>query len=172
VRSREPSERGSRGRIFCRGGRESTALRDVHKEHDEIGRETMMIRLWVTVAILLLAFGTAPAADRPFGGLDANGNGTLEQTELEKAAPKIFKKADRSGDGTLDRNEFKAAGGDPARFDEIDKDRNGRVDLDEFSKAAVERFKQVDTNRDGRIDNQELRSRQKPIENPLLIFYF
>jgi len=132
----------------------------------------MMVRLWATVAILLLAFGTGFAVDGPFGSLDADGNGTLEQAELEKAAPEIFKNADRSGDGTLDRDEFKAAGGNPARFDEIDKDRNGRIDLDEFSKAAAERFKQVDTNRDGRIDNQELRSRQKPIENPLLIFYF
>jgi hypothetical protein len=36
----------------------------------------------------------------------------------------------------------------------------------------IERFKQIDTNRDGRIDTQEWNSRQKPIQNPLLFFYF
>jgi Ca2+-binding EF-hand superfamily protein len=132
----------------------------------------MKIRLWVMAMITLMAFGTAHAAGDDFGGLDRDKNGKLEKAEIEKAAPEVFKKADRSGDGTLDRDEFKAAGGSSARFDQIDADKNGRIDPDEFRQAAIERFKQVDTNRDGRIDTQEWSKLQKPIQNPLIFFYF
>jgi len=132
----------------------------------------MKIRTWAMATILCLAMGTVQAAGGDFGGLDRDKNGTLEQAEVEEAAPEVFKKADGSGDGTLDRNEFKAAGGSSARFDLIDADKNGRIDPDEFREAMIERFKQVDTGRDGRIDTQEWSRRQKPIENPLLFFYF
>ena len=132
----------------------------------------MKIRIWLTAMIMLLAFGTAQAAGGDFGGLDRDKNGKLEKAEIEKASPEVFKKADSSGNGTLDRDEFQAAGGSSARFDEIDADKNGQIDPDEFRQAASERFKQLDTNRDGRIDSREWSKQQKPIQNPLIFFYF
>ena len=133
----------------------------------------MMIRLLGTaLAILLLAFGPAYGAGEDFGGLDRDKSGTLEKAEIEDAAPEILKKHDLNGDGALDLSEFTAAGGTSTRFDEIDRDKNGRIDPDEFRRAASQRFEQIDIDRNGRIDTQEWGKRQKPIQNPLLFFYF
>jgi Ca2+-binding EF-hand superfamily protein len=126
--------------------------------------------LAVVVAILLAGGAFAAAPD--FGGLDRDGNGLLEQAEISDAAPGILKKYDVDGDGFLDRSEFLAAGGSPSRFEFLDADKSGRVDIDEFRNAAIERFKQIDTDRNGRIDARELSRLQKPIQNPILFFYF
>ncbi|MDA8124479.1 MAG: hypothetical protein M0009_04725 [Deltaproteobacteria bacterium] len=126
----------------------------------------------LTVMMVLLLACAAYGAEPRLGTLDRDKSGTVEQTEIEKGAPAVFKKADKTKDRSLDRKEFEKAGGTPLRFDEIDKDKNGRIDIDEFRAAAIERFKQYDVNRDGRIDRQELRSRQAPIENPQLLFFF
>jgi Ca2+-binding EF-hand superfamily protein len=126
----------------------------------------------LTVVMVLLMAGAAYAAADDFGGLDKDKNGRLVQSEVENAAPGVFQKADKTRDGALDRKEFKTAGGSSLRFDEVDKDKNGRIDLDEFRAAAIARFKAIDANQDGWIDARELRSRQKPIQNPLIQFYF
>ena len=133
----------------------------------------MTMRVWIlgVIAAFLLA-GAAFAAAPDFGGLDRDGNGSLDQPEIGDAAPEILKTFDRNGDGSLDRAEFKTAGGTPSRFDLLDKDKNGRIDIDEFRSAALERFNQADTDRDGRIDAREWGKLQRPIQNPLLLFYF
>ncbi len=133
----------------------------------------MTMRTWIVgvIAAFLLA-GGAFAAATDFGGLDRDGNAYLDPAEIGDAAPEILKTFDRNGDGSLDRSEFETAGGSPARFELLDKDRNGRIDVDEFRDAASERFNQVDTDRDGRIDTREWGKLQRPIQNPLLFFYF
>ena len=131
------------------------------------------MRIWMlsVIAAVLLA-GVAFAAATDFGGLDRDGNGYLDQTEIGDAAPEILKTFDRNGDGSLDRSEFETAGGTSSRFELLDKDKNGRIDIDEFRRAAIERFNQVDTDHDGRIDTREWGKLQRPIQNPLLIFFF
>ncbi len=131
------------------------------------------MRIWIAgmIAAFLLA-GAAFAATNDFGGLDRDGNGYLDEAEIGDAAPEILKTFDRNGDGSLDRSEFETAGGTPSRFELLDKDKNGRIDIDEFRRAAIERFNQVDTDHDGRIDTREWGKLQRPIQNPLLIFFF
>jgi hypothetical protein len=133
----------------------------------------MAMRIWIVGAIAALILADAAFAAAPdFGGLDRDGKGYLNQAEIGDAAPEILKTFDRNGDGSLDRSEFEAAGGTPSRFEFMDKDKNGRIDVDEFRRAAVERFNQADTDRDGRIDAREWGKLQRPIQNPLLIFFF
>jgi Ca2+-binding EF-hand superfamily protein len=133
----------------------------------------MTMRVWILslVAVFLLA-GVSFAAATDFGGLDRDGNGYLDESEVRDAAPEVLKTFDRNGDGVLDRAEFEAAGGSPSRFDFLDKDKNGRIDIDEFRSAASERFKQIDTDRNGRIDVREWGKLQRPVQNPILMFYF
>jgi Ca2+-binding EF-hand superfamily protein len=132
----------------------------------------MMVRFWLVVTVVLLTAGLACGAGPDIADLDLDSNGTLEMTEIDKAASDVFKKSDTNSDGVLDQSEYKAAGGDPSRFGEVDRDGNGRIDIDEFREAARKRFEQIDSNRDGRIDAQEWSRRQKPIVNPLLILFF
>ena len=131
------------------------------------------MRIWIVgaIAAFLLA-GAAFAAVTDFGGLDRDGNGSLDQAEIGDAASEILKTFDRNGDGFLDRSEFETAGGTSSRFELLDKDKNGRIDVDEFRSAAIERFRQIDTDRDGRVDAREWGKLQRPIQNPLLFFYF
>ena len=133
----------------------------------------MTMRIWIVgvIAVFLLT-GVAFAAAPDFGELDRDKNGTLEEKEITEAAPELLKKYDRDGNGSLDRAEFETAGGTRSRFDFLDKDKNGRVDIDEFRSAASERFKQIDTDRNGRIDVREWGKLQRPVQNPILMFYF
>jgi len=134
-------------------------------------RGEMKIRILGMMTVFLLV-GAAFAAAPDFRGLDRDGNGYLDQSEIDGSAPEIFKNHDRDGDGFLDRSEFEAAGGSPPRFDEIDGDKNGRIDLEEFRAVARKRFEQFDVNREGRIDVQNWDRRQTPVVNPLIHFYF
>ena len=132
------------------------------------------MRIWIVgmIASLLLA-GSAFAATTDFGGLDRDGNGYLDMAEIESAAPEILKNHDRNGDAHLDRKEFKAAGGEPSRFDLLDRNKNGLLDLDELKYAGTARFNEFDTNRDGRIDTREWDKLKKPVARPVIIlFYF
>ena len=97
----------------------------------------MTMRIWIVgvIAVFLLA-GAAFAAAPDFGGLDRDGNGSLDEAEIGDAAPEVLKTFDRNGDGSLDRSEFETAGGTPSRFEFLDKDKNGRIDIDEFRSAA------------------------------------
>jgi len=133
----------------------------------------MTMRFWIAGAIAVFVLsGAAVAAAPDFGELDRDKNGTLEEKEITEVAPEILKKYDRDGNGSLDRAEFETAGGTRSRFDFLDKDKNGRVDIDEFRSAASERFKQIDTDRNGRIDVREWGKLQRPVQNPILMFYF
>jgi Ca2+-binding EF-hand superfamily protein len=133
----------------------------------------MTMRIWIAgVITIFLLTGVAFAAATDFGGLDRDGSGYLDESEIRDAAPEVLKTFDRNGDGVLDRSEFETAGGSPSRFEFMDKDKNGRIDIDEFRSAASERFKQIDTDRNGRIDVQEWNRLQRPIQNPILFFYF
>ena len=128
--------------------------------------------LGVVMAVLLAGAAFAAAAD--FGGLDRDGNGSLDRAEIDSAAPELLRKYDLNGDGFIDRKEFKAAGGIRSRFDLLDRDKNGVLGLDEMKYAAALRFKEFDTNRDGRIDTSEWKKLlKKPVARPMIdLFYF
>ena len=134
---------------------------------------SVTMRIWIlgVIAAFLLA-GAAFAAAPDFEELDRDGSGYLDRVEIGDTATEIFKTFDRNGDGFLDRSEFETAGGIPSRFELLDRDKNGRIDIGEFRRAAIERFEQVDTDRDGQIDAREWGILQRPIQNPILFFYF
>lgn len=134
----------------------------------------MTMRTWIVgVTAVLLVAGLAFAAAPDFGILDQDGNGYLDQAEIESAAPEILKKYDRNGDGRLDRKEFETAGGARSRFDLLDRNKNGLIDLDELKQTGAERFKDLDTSRDGRIDTREWDALRQPAGKPVInLFYF
>lgn len=73
-----------------------------------------------------------------------------------------FKRFDRNGDGTIDQSEIEAAVAERVDYwtrrfmHRFDQNRDGKVTKDEFTRPARERFAGIDLNDDGRITEDDL----------------
>jgi Ca2+-binding EF-hand superfamily protein len=89
---------------------------------------------------------------------DADNDGTLDLTEVKKAASALFAKLDRDREGTVDRREL--AGRLSAReLASADPDHDRTLTLDEYLAVVEQRFKAADSDKDGTLDAKELNSR-------------
>jgi hypothetical protein len=129
--------------------------------------------------------GFRPMPNPIVTALDANSDGTIDESELKNATAAL-KKLDKDGDGKLSQEETRPAGmggrgsfgggqggpgqggpGGPggqgggggdfvATFMQNDKNGDGKIAKDEVSERAQGMFGRLDTNSDGFIDKKEL----------------
>ncbi|TWU39783.1 SMP-30/gluconolactonase/LRE family protein [Novipirellula artificiosorum] len=92
--------------------------------------------------------------------MDANTDGFLERTELQRACRDVFSMYDRNEDGMLTSDEYAGGHGEAPHTmggfvkqhsDEIDRDADERITLDELLSVASELFDKSDRERIGRI---------------------
>lgn len=132
-------------------------------------------------AVLAGVIATASAAaafghGRGFGGhelwghgahhwikrVDANADGVIELTEIEKSRQKRFDRFDADGNGMVSADEIEQVVRQRVErmtkrtVRRFDSDRNGSITLQEFNRSARERFTWMDLNDDGRITREEL----------------
>ena len=89
---------------------------------------------------------------------DLDADGTLDLTEVKKAAAELFKRLDPDHDGTLDKREL--AGRLSAReLAAADPDHDGTLTLDEYLAIVEKRFNAANRDADGTLDARELRTR-------------
>ncbi len=116
----------------------------------------------LTLAAATLAGGnmSAWAASRsnPTKMFDMDNDGTLDLTEVKKAASTLFAKLDSDHDGTLDKREL--AGRLSAReLAAADPDHDGTLTADEYLAVVEQRFNAANPDKDGTLDAKELNSR-------------
>lgn len=109
--------------------------------------------------------------------IDMDGDGLIQQAELETWRETVFLTMDADGDDALTREEYMAVqlgrGADPdargprydqmqaakeAEFDVMDADGDGSVPRDVFIAYAVEQFDEADANGDGALTAPEFRA--------------
>lgn len=118
------------------------------------------------------------AVDLRFVGIDADGNGRLEEAELDAAQARIvarieerrrsvatanFAAADANADGKVTLDEWLAAAtAAPLRvwtggqlLASLDADKDGAVSLDEYRASQLDQFDARDTDGDGTIEAGE-----------------
>ena len=119
-----------------------------------IARRSMVLIL----AIALVGAGLpALAASRvnPIKMFDTDNDGTLDLTEVKKAASALFAKLDRDHDGTLDKREL--AGRLSAKeLAAADPDHDGTLTIEEYLAVVEQRFNAANPDRDGTLDAKEL----------------
>lgn len=121
-----------------------------------IARRSMVLTL---AAALAGASLPALAASRvnPIKMFDTDNDGTLDLTEVKKAASALFAKLDRDHDGTLDKREL--AGRLTAReLAAADPDHDGTLTTEEYLAVVEQRFNAANPDRDGTLDARELNS--------------
>jgi Ca2+-binding EF-hand superfamily protein len=116
------------------------------------------------IAIGLLGFlGLAPAplafakSTSALAALDTDKDGTVDATEINRAAETLFDRLDKDKDGTLDIKELQGRLS-KKDFKAADADDDGTLTRDEFLNAAGNRFKSADPDNDGKLDARELAS--------------
>jgi Ca2+-binding EF-hand superfamily protein len=133
----------------------------------------------VRAAALLPCLTTLPALaqDDRFAAADADGNGTLSRTEVERALPRLapeFDRVDRDRDGSVSREELAAHlqsgkprsraaadGGFAEHFRRADTDSDGALSRGECERGLprlATKFDQIDRDRDGRLTGEELKA--------------
>jgi Ca2+-binding EF-hand superfamily protein len=99
----------------------------------------------------------AASARDPISMFDTDADGTLDLTEVKKAASSLFAKLDPDHDGTLDKREL--AGRLSAREPSAaDPDHDGTLTLDEYLSVVEKRFNAANPDGDGTLDAKELRT--------------
>jgi Ca2+-binding EF-hand superfamily protein len=109
----------------------------------------------------LLAKGSSSAlaasGQDPIRMFDLDADGTLDLSEVKKAAAALFARLDHDHDGTLDRREL--AGRMSAReLAAADPDHDGTLTLDEYLAVVEKRFNAANPDGDGTLDARELRT--------------
>jgi Ca2+-binding EF-hand superfamily protein len=90
--------------------------------------------------------------------LDADNDGTLDLSEVTKAAQTVFDRLEKDQDATLDRKEVgsRLSG---KEFTAADPDKDTTLTKEEYVALANKLFKQADVEGDGTLDAKELRSK-------------
>ena len=113
----------------------------------------------LTVALIagaLLAFqARAGSSTNVIGMWDGDHDGTLDLSEINKAAEAEFDKLDVDHDGTLDIKEL-GRRVTKAEFRAADKDRDGTLDKAEYISIVAERFHAANRDHDTTIEAKEL----------------
>jgi Ca2+-binding EF-hand superfamily protein len=136
------------------------------------------------LAVLLLtgvgadvAHGQGARMQERIAMIDTDGDGLIQQAELETWRETVFLTMDADGDGALTREEYMAVqlgrGADPdargprydqmqaakaAEFDVMDADGDGSVPRDTFIARAVAQFDEADANGDDALTAPEFRA--------------
>jgi Ca2+-binding EF-hand superfamily protein len=106
----------------------------------------------------------AASGQDPIKMFDLDADGTLDLSEVKKAAAALFARLDHDHDGTLDRREL--AGRLSAReLAAADPDHDGTLTLDEYLAVVEKRFNAANQDADGTLDAKELRT---PVGRALL----
>ncbi len=89
---------------------------------------------------------------------DANWDGRISRDEVPERMGRIFGRLDANGDGFIDEDELEgmASGMRMERFLERDEDGDGRLSRDELPERMRPRFVRMDTDENGYIDREEL----------------
>ena len=89
---------------------------------------------------------------------DTNHDGTLDKSEIDRAADAQFDKLDTDHDGTL---ELKELGNrvTKAEFDAVNPDHDSTLDKAEYHALVQKRFEAADADKDGTLDQKELASK-------------
>jgi Ca2+-binding EF-hand superfamily protein len=126
----------------------------------------LLMSLMVGLAIV---GGVATSACAQPGGrmierFDADRDGALSATEIQKMRGTAFDHLDRNGDGVLDAQEqeslssrFKQMAGQRKNLlQEADTDRNGQLTRAEYLQGPQPFMDQADTDHDGRLTREEI----------------
>jgi Ca2+-binding EF-hand superfamily protein len=99
----------------------------------------------------------ADSATRAIAALDSDHDGTLDLTEVNKAAEAGFNKLDGDHDGTLTIKEL-GHRVTKAEFRRADKDKDGTLDKAEYASIVAARFQAANRDKDDTLDAKELRT--------------
>jgi hypothetical protein len=112
-------------------------------------------------ALALAGLAAAPLAlaksAAPLAALDTDKDGTVDATEINRAAEALFDRLDKDRDGTLDIKELQGRLS-KKDFKAADPDNDGTLTRDEFLNAAGNLFKSADPDKEGRLDARQLAS--------------
>ena len=126
-----------------------------------ISRRTAILAL---TAGALLAGGLPAMAQSNHVSLikrfDTDNDGTVDLTEVKKAASELFDKLDRDHDGTLDKRELsmRLSIEQIKRLAAADSDHNGKLTKDEYLAVVEQRFRAADADHEGTLDAKEFHS--------------
>lgn len=131
----------------------------------------------LAAALLLAGASTACASDvkgarQFFRQIDANGDRSLQFSEIQAARAALFDRLDTRREGTLDaaaleramakalkeRPQLVHAGGFGSRAPQIDGNGDGRITRAEFAAFVPGRLRAADRNGDGALSPRELRA--------------
>ena len=120
----------------------------------------MILRLFIGLLLApAVAFSSpalaAPKRVDPVKMFDTDNDGTLDLTEVKKAASALFAKLDPDRDGTLDARELRGRLS-AKELAAADPDRDGTLTLDEYLAVVEQRFNAANPDKDGTLDAKEL----------------
>jgi hypothetical protein len=124
-------------------------------------RSRRYMLLAMTATMLTVSHWPASAASRsanPIKMFDTDNDGTLDLTEVKKAATALFTKLDRDHDGSLDKREL---GGrlSAKELASADPDHDGTLTLEEYLAVVEQRFNAANSDGDSTLEAKELNSK-------------
>lgn len=103
----------------------------------------------------------AQMLEQRFAELDADGDGSVTQAEIEAFRQARFERADKDGDGLLSQEEAMAEDermseeAAARRFAAMDKNGDGGLSPDEIGDPVMGMFERLDRNEDGALSQEE-----------------
>ncbi len=126
-------------------------------------RKLAVTALMLGIAGTLAAIGPAQAATSSIAEnmktWDPDNDGTLDPTEVNKAAGAKFDSLEVDHDGTLSMKEMKSTKVDKETFAKADPDKDGTLTKDEYLTIVELRFKAADPDNDGTVSVVELETK-------------